>query len=74
MSATLRWAPADGGDSLPERLRHVLEKSSWFRGDAVIGESHIAYFRGLEDAGIDGAAEMIELIEKHGMVRLWLTY
>ena len=79
MSANLKWEPAkrEAGD-LPDGLKFALrDKRGMFQsgdGRERFDESDLNYLRGLMDAGIEGAQELIELIEKHEAVELWLGY
>lgn len=69
MSSTLYWEPMQRkSQSLPDALKYVLQKKASGTVDAVMGEHDLAYLNGLKDAGIKGAQELIEAIEKHGEV------
>lgn len=68
MSTTLKWRPIKGGRSLPYALKRVL-------ADQTLGVwkySSIEYLRGLRDAKVEGAQELIDALEKHGEVELFL--
>lgn len=79
MSSNLMWRPArpPKSGSLPKDLKFKISKRLWGTdgscgdGEATVTESDIPYLEGLADAGISGAAELIELIRKHGEVVLW---
>ena len=76
MSATLMWEPVKReAKSLPDDLKFVLrdkcgidaKRSRW-------NKDHIPYLAGLKDAGIEEAQELIDILEKHGEIELWLEY
>ena len=69
MSSTLYWEPVQRKQKdLPNTLKYVLQKKIGGTVDTVMSEHDISYLRGLEDAGIEGATELIKAIEKHGQV------
>ncbi len=81
MSSTLMWRPANSdGNSLPYDLKKVISRRLWDTdgscgsGVATVNETDIEYLEGLQDAGIDGASELIKIIQEHGDVQLWHEY
>ena len=64
MSATLVWQikPTSRYKGLPIQLRYILEKKWCF--PKVVDLSDIPYFQGLNDAGIEGAEELIDIIKQ----------
>jgi hypothetical protein len=79
MSASLSWKPVPNLEKqrlLPDALMHVLRKSTTFseRADGFYSSENVPYLRGLQDAGVDGASELIKLIEKYETVELEEVY
>lgn len=77
MSASLTWEPAISKVKgyLPIALRLILEKSYGIRMEPTkLGKESLPYLNGLKDAGVEGALELIDLIEKHEAVILKLEY
>jgi hypothetical protein len=76
MSANLMWEPAKReAKSLPDELKFVLRDKCGLTSERMkFGEGNIPYLEGLRDAGIKGAEELLEAIEKHGAVEGWLEY
>jgi hypothetical protein len=81
MSSTLMWKPSGNAvGHLPDELKRAISRKLWDTdgscgGDvATVGAGDIDYLQGLQDGGVEGAAELIELIEKHGEVDLWHKY
>lgn len=76
MSATLKWEPSKRkSQSLPDALKFVLRDKGGVTGERTIfGSENLAYLRGLADAGIEGAQALIDAIDKHEEVELWLEY
>ena len=72
MSSTLQWRPVrESGKSLPDELKRVLGKGSFV--DREFSADDLPYLRGLEDAGVNGASQVIEAIEKHDHIHLFET-
>ena len=75
MSANLMWEPAKRkSESLPDALKFVLRDKLGVEGRVRFGHEQLAYLRGLRDAGIEGAQELIDIIDKYEEVDLWLKY
>lgn len=76
MSSNLMWEPAKRkAKSLPDALKIVLrDKGGLDGGRKIYSRDDLQYLTGLAHAEIDGASELIELIEKHEIVELWLEY
>jgi hypothetical protein len=74
MSSTLVWQikPKSDYKSLKYQLKVVLEKKVNF--PCVVCCTDLAYLSGLRDAGIDGAEELMELIEKFDEIELNLEW
>lgn len=73
MGLTLIWRPLAEGTDLPDELRRVLEAKYRTHWPIRISRDEWGYFEGLRDAKISGAAEVLDLIEKHGELELDLT-
>lgn len=71
MSASLYWEPAARQRSkpLPDALKFALRKR--YNGEAVLDRHDVPYLEGLRDADVEGAQDLIDLIEKHDAVRIW---
>jgi hypothetical protein len=75
MSANLKWTPSKHtGHDLPDALRFALEKNPSGNDRRHFGEASIPYLEGLRDAGIDGAQQLIDAIEKCGDVEVYWEY
>ena len=78
MSATLKWEPAiRKAHSLPDALKFILRDSCGVSGSEskqMWGREKIPYLTGLVHAKIEGAEELIQAIEKHDEIDLWLEY
>jgi len=78
MSTNLMWKPkATSHGSFSKELKRVISRRLWDTdgscggGIVTVNETDIEYIRGLSDAGILDACELVELIEKHGEIELW---
>lgn len=72
MSMNLYWEPQHrDADDLPDSLKFALRKRYGPCVDTVFTTQDISYLRGLEDAGVKGASDLIEAIEKHDAVRVF---
>jgi len=70
MSCSLIWSPVNktknrAGD---HTLRDILEKKFGF--PRVLDESYIIYLDALDDAGIEGAEDLIIAIRKHEEIQI----
>jgi hypothetical protein len=75
MSANLMWEPAKRpAESLPDALKFVLRDRYGLEHRQTFGRNQVPYLQGLADANIEGALELLEAIEKHESVELWLEY
>jgi hypothetical protein len=65
MSSTLVYRPIGGGKSLPDGIKIALRKKNGGQTvhNMVLDDGNIEYLRGLEDAGVEGASELIEAIQ-----------
>lgn len=72
MSSTLFWRPAQPAKSrtLPDDLKRALRCTERTFDDGDPTDD--AYLLGLQDAGIDGAGKLRDLVEKHGRVTVWV--
>ncbi len=70
MSMNLYWEPTERAkERLPEELKFALRKRGG--GQCVyetMTESEVGYLRGLYDAGIESAMDLIDAIAKHGSI------
>jgi hypothetical protein len=79
VSSALMWRPIvpTQGRQLPFALKKTLSRKLWGTdgscggGEAVMTSADIPYLEGLRDAGVDGAEQLIDIINKHVMVALW---
>ena len=76
MSSCLVWSPIvkQNENDLPNDLKFVLRKKYGEPINANMDESDIPYINGLIDAGVKGAEELREIIEKHIEVELKEQY
>lgn len=82
MSASMSWDPVieQPTNPLSDRVRYLLE-DEYFDGETEreLDRDHVPFLRGVMAAIADredeqDLKEMIEAIEKHGAVRIWLQY
>lgn len=67
--------PIDHGKELPDELKYAMEKASSFHeGKTLAMTTSLPYYEGLRDAGIKGAQDVIDAIEKHERVEIFLSY
>lgn len=65
--------------TLPDQLKRILSRRFWDHDGSLNGsniqltENNIAYLNGLEDAGIEGARELINCIEDNKVVEIWIS-
>lgn len=79
MSTNLFWKPIVivKDNILPKALKYALSKKyfdhdgSLVSGPVELDSSHQEYISGLRDAGISGASELIDAINKHGRVEIY---
>ena len=76
MSANLMWEPAKRkAKSLPDALKFVLrEKLGLGSERREFSHNDDCYLRGLRDGGVEGAQELLDIIEQHEIVEIWLEY
>lgn len=82
MSTDLYWRPAPkdvpSGEDLPYALKKALARRLWghdgsLRGGHIeVGKEIVPYLEGLADGGVEGAAQLINLIRAHDVVELWI--
>lgn len=72
MSSTLYWHLKPKTKHLPDELKQILSRSYDLWKEREFSGSDLEYLRGLHDAGIKGAEELIELIERHDSIFLKL--
>lgn len=82
MSSSMYWRPAPKeeppANDLPYALKRAVAQRFWhhdgslYGDDYELGKEDVSYLEGLADAGIDGAAELIEAIRQHGRVLVWI--
>jgi hypothetical protein len=72
------WKPVtQASGSLDYALKRAISRKLWDTdgsigiGVALVNCKDIPYLEGLRDAGVDGADELIELINEHGALELW---
>lgn len=73
MSQNLYWRPwkpsAEG--CLPKRLRDIIE-ARYPSVPVILDKVQYDWLTGLRDADVKGAAEIMDAIDKHGMIELYL--
>ena len=67
MSSNLYWRPVERKDLLPKELKRKLEKHCF---PLHMDSSDLEYLRGLSDCEINGAKELIGLINKYDKIEL----
>lgn len=72
MGSSLYWRPILNGRGLANELKNVLTKS--FQFPRVFNRDDVNYLRGLSDSNVLGAALLIEMIEKHEEIELYIEY
>lgn len=77
MSTTLYWNPVVRGDDngLPLQLKSILvDHESYLNGSSSCEMCRVdlSYLRGLNDAGVEGASELMAAIGKYGAIELRL--
>lgn len=73
MSSNLYWRPFGYGEkSLPDELKFVLQKSSYYYNglDLNLSNNDLPYFKALQDAGIKGAGTIVEALEKYNQIEV----
>ena len=79
MSDRLVWFPDVEPESyaLSDELKQILRRTFRLTGGVQNAVSltfeHVPYLTGLCDAGIEDAQILLDAIEKHDAVRVWLT-
>lgn len=74
MSSSLRWKPEQKPrGSLSTAVKFALRKRTGgqLNDEIVLTAADIPYFEGLRDADVEGAEEVIKLIELHGKIFVW---
>ena len=78
MSSNLMWKPeTQANGSLPYGLKRAISRRLWDTdgscggGCATVDKDDIEFLKGLAAAKVDGASELINLINKHGRIVLW---
>jgi hypothetical protein len=74
MSTTLSWRPIHDGKSLPDHLKFKLRSRYNLDTWREFSNSDREYLQGLVDCDVEGAKELMELIERYGSVELKLEY
>lgn len=74
MSSSLCYEPVDNNPTYISDigLKQILEKNSGL--PRIMSSIDINYLQGLEDAGIQGAKELIDAIKLHEKIRVFLGY
>lgn len=69
MSQNLYWRPVADASILPDALKRVLRKE-WFQSGSECRVDHhdTEFLRGLRAAGVEGADELLTLIEERGEI------
>ena len=73
MSETLCWRPMRSDrNTLPSHVARVLKNKYEGLDNVIIQYGEIPYLEGLRDAGLDGAQELIDAVNDHGPIQLFL--
>ena len=74
MGANLMWEPAKRkAESLPDGLKFVLrDKCGLDSSRRTFTRENVSYLTALRDVGVDGAQELIDAIETHEEVEVWM--
>jgi hypothetical protein len=73
MSSSLNWQPVNKKKNyLDCELKFILQDK--FSLPNIFDHSDVAYLTGLKDAGVKGASDLINEIEKQGEVKVWESY
>jgi hypothetical protein len=70
MARPIRWRATFVEGLLPDALAGILAPLMYRPTGAVLGASYVQYLRGLRDAGIEGAADLIARIQQDERVLL----
>jgi hypothetical protein len=73
MSGSMYWKPRAGGERVPQALKSALQKryKEWPRDFDYADQK---YLEGLCDAGVEGAADLIDAITTHGTITVYIEY
>lgn len=76
MVACIYWKPVKSGKCVGDtKLRDCLDKQYELRhSNKELDDTDIKYLSGLADAGVDGAEELIDAIEKHDIIEVSIEY
>lgn len=71
MSSHLTWEPGERKkELLPDELKFVLQKRFGYPVSRDFDNSDYWYLRGIEDAGVKGADDLLDAIGRHGTVHV----
>ena len=73
MSCSLMWKPSGKGKSVEgagSALREALNEE-YGRGRITLDHDDVDFLRGLRAAKVEGADELIELINRHDSIDVW---
>jgi hypothetical protein len=80
VSTNIYWRPINPDKQcLPKDLKYKIARKYWGHDGSLGGEPVIidktdyAYFEGLKDAGVEGAEEIINAIDKYGEIEIMLV-
>lgn len=74
MSTSIRWQPTGSGKGLKSNYSFPLKdalREEYGHGAKTLDSDDLPFLRGLRAAKIDGANELIELVEKHESIDVW---
>ena len=74
MSTTLWWRPCQTlHTALDDDLKHVLGKQGKLNACRYVADNtQRLYFEGLRDAGVTGARDILDALERHQTIELWV--
>lgn len=82
VSTGLKWRPAvplPDAEQLAYELKRALGRRLWGHDgslhgdDQEVGSEFVPYLEGLVDAGLTSAQDLIDAIERHGRVIIWIS-
>jgi hypothetical protein len=81
VSSNLYWRQAEPpppSNLLPYGLKKAISQRFWSHDGSLHGEEvlitidDMPYFEGLADAGVDGAASLVEVIQEKDRILIWI--
>jgi hypothetical protein len=73
MSTTLIYRLPGTPHRLPDELKRIIDKKFGLQNPREFSLDDRGYIEGLADAGVEGAEELLGVLDKHGMFILEIT-